>query len=97
MIEAVNPLINPSNIWSALPALSAGAPQKVSEEFLTIFYKEILKQMVKTPDLSLGSEDSNTTFSSFNSDLMVEQLAKQLAKDQAKNLSWLAKGKVNAE
>jgi hypothetical protein len=86
-----NPLIGPS-YPPLLPAARAAASARVSEEFLTIFYKELLKQVIKTPNLSFGEEKESNNFTNFNSDLMVEQLAQQLAKNAAFTLPWLSSG-----
>lgn len=64
--------------------------EKIKDEFLAIFYKELLKQVFKAPDLSPGEEDKENNFvSSFSSDLMVEQLAEQMAKKAAIGPQWL--------
>lgn len=78
-------MINPLSLIPASKAGSASleAPRaEARQEFLTIFYKELLKQAFKAPDLSLGeSEQENAFVSAFNSDLMVEQLARELVKN----------------
>jgi len=92
-ISSINPLIAANPYNQILPAASNDASAKIKDEFLTIFYKELLKQAFKAPDLSLGDrEEENNFFSSFNSDLMVEQLAQELAKSAAFRPEWV---KVN--
>ncbi|MDD5593674.1 MAG: hypothetical protein PHG97_02890 [Candidatus Margulisbacteria bacterium] len=88
-VSAVSSLNNFQQIARA--AAANGASAKVSEEFLTIFYKEMLKQAVKSPALSYDPEkkDENSFFSAFNTDIMIEQFAKQLAKDQIARPGWL--------
>lgn len=56
--------------------------QKVNEEFLAIFYRELLKQAFKPPKLGLGSENNSLT-GAFSSDLLVERLALELARNRA--------------
>lgn len=56
--------------------------QKVKEEFLAIFYKELLKQAFKAPKLGVGEDDVSFT-SSFSSDILVEKLALELARSGA--------------
>lgn len=63
--------------------LAASKVQKVKEEFLTYFYKEILKQAIKMPDLSLGENENNSVSKIFTSDLMAEKLAQELVQSGA--------------
>ena len=93
-------MVSPIGWPGPLPAMPTGSQAagrsavsgKVSNEFLTIFYKELLKQVFKTPDLSLGnSADKESRFSTFNSELMVDQLAEQLAKNAAFQPSWISR------
>lgn len=56
--------------------------QKVKEEFLAIFYKEILKQSFKPPKLGVESENDSLT-GTFGSDMLVERLALELARSGA--------------
>jgi Rod binding domain-containing protein len=56
--------------------------EKVEQEFVAIFYKELLKQAFKTPSFGLD-ESSNSMYSTFGSDMMVEKLALELAKSNA--------------
>ncbi|MBN2058463.1 MAG: hypothetical protein JW782_06690 [Candidatus Saganbacteria bacterium] len=49
---------------------------------MAIFYKELLKQSIKAP--SFGVEEGGNTFTkTFTNDLMVEQLALELAKSKS--------------
>jgi Rod binding domain-containing protein len=78
--------------FDALAAAARGnASDRAKEEFLTIFYKELLKQSFKAPSLNLsgGGEDQDSFFSDLNSDLMVEQLARHLAKNSSSQLNWV--------
>ncbi len=56
--------------------------QKVKDEFLAIFYKELLKQSFKAPKFGFSEED-NSISAMFVSDLMIEQLALQLARSRS--------------
>ena len=62
--------------------VGAAGSQKVKEEFLAIFYKELLKQAFKPPKLGMGDEE-NSLSTTFGSDLFVERLALELARSGA--------------
>ena len=73
-------------------AAGAGALNtKTGEEFLTIFYKEMLKQAIKPPALAYDpdNQDEQSLFSALNTDIMVEQFAKELVKKQLARPGWL--------
>ncbi|MBU1026514.1 MAG: hypothetical protein KKA31_02170 [Candidatus Margulisbacteria bacterium] len=57
--------------------------QKAQEQFLAIFYKEILKQTFKAPSFSISKDEDASLSKVFSSDLMVEQMAIELAKNGA--------------
>lgn len=86
-------MIGPVQGFSGYPDIRVSGYQgkeKVKQEFLAIFYKELLKQVFKAPDLNPGEEDKgNDLVSSFSSDLMVEQLAEQMAKKASIGPQWL--------
>jgi hypothetical protein len=84
MIDSLSPL----NYGRITPAARSAAAAKVKEEFLVIFYKELLKQVFKSPELSMGEEkdNSNNFVSSFNSDLMVEQMAQLMVQKSFANM-----------
>ena len=83
----IDPIIAARN--SYLPAARTNSPSEARTEFLTIFYKELLKQAFKAPDLSLkGEEKEDNVISNFNSDIMVEQLARELAKNASTRPRW---------
>lgn len=92
MIESVSPLRE----TSYNPGVQSAASAKVQEEFLTIFYKELLKQAFKAPDLGPADEEKkeNDFMSSFRSDLMVEQLAQEMVKRGSLSPNWF---KVNGQ
>jgi Rod binding domain-containing protein len=56
---------------------------KAKEEFLTIFYKELLKQAFKTPKFGMGEEENDSFSNVFTSDLLVEKMALELARSKA--------------
>ncbi len=92
MIEPVNPVGDNSFAYSAmLPAAArADRSEAAKKEFLTMFYKELLKQTIKTPNLSLTDPDQedNSLISSYGSDLLVEKLAGELAEKAASQIDW---------
>ena len=85
MIEGINSLGPAQSMqgWQGVQGIAGEiGKQKVKEEFLAIFYKELLKQAFTPPDFSVGDEKSSLT-SSFGSDLLVERLALELARSGA--------------
>ncbi len=92
MIDPVNPVGENSISYAELAAAAARAErtEAAKKEFLTMFYKELLKQAIKTPNLSLGDPDQeeNNISSSYGSDLLVEKLAGQLAEKAASQINW---------
>lgn len=96
MIEGITPTntvsgnLYPSNVGRTV------SPAAAEKEFLTVFYKEMLKQAFKSPSLSLaGEENENNFFSTFSSEMMVEQLAEELVKNEAFRPGWVpTTGKV---
>jgi hypothetical protein len=98
MMEGLNPLFNQeipqispflSQLWVGSNRDSLSSTE-AKEEFLTIFYKELLRQVFKAPDLSIGGEEENRVMNFFGSDLMVEQLARQLARKGSFDVRWLS-------
>jgi Rod binding domain-containing protein len=91
-MEPISSLTAANRLDQLLPAARAARNEKVTEEFLAIFYKEMLKSAIKSPDLTFGNDeekDNNSVFSSLNQDVLIEQFAKQLAKNQAARPGWL--------
>ncbi|MGB9613667.1 MAG: hypothetical protein ACPL4K_05815 [Candidatus Margulisiibacteriota bacterium] len=90
MIEAISPGYN-LNYLPAFPQIKKEESSKVKEEFLAIFYKEILKQVFKSPDLRLGDNEQKSMdlVGSFGSDLMIDQLARELARKGSFDAKWL--------
>ncbi len=69
--------------YQASGAAATDDRQKAQEQFLAIFYKEILKQTFKAPNFSLNKDEDQSLSRVFSSDLMVEQMAIELAKNGA--------------
>jgi Rod binding domain-containing protein len=87
-IQGVNS--NLDALQNARQAATVQEKEKVKEQFLAVFYKELLKKVYKAPNLSLGGEEennSNSTLSTFTSDLLVEKMAMELAKNQILNFN----------
>lgn len=55
---------------------------KVKEEFMALFYKELLKQAIKPPNFS-GTDGNNSISSMYTSDILLDKLAVELTKNQA--------------
>ncbi|MEA3494377.1 MAG: hypothetical protein U9R38_08380 [Candidatus Margulisiibacteriota bacterium] len=56
--------------------------EQVKDEFMAIFYKEMLKQAFKGP--KFGLDEENPSFmGTYGSDMLVEKLAMQLAQSKA--------------
>ena len=99
-MEAVSPLSALATYNRLSQAAGAsGVNSRAGEEFLTIFYKEMLKQAIKAPSFSYDPEnkDENNFFSVYNTDIMIEQFAKQLAKNQVARPGWLPANQVDLD
>lgn len=92
MIEGINPYQPPSQsleelvqssgvLQRAQTARTAGERAKVKEEFLAMFYKEILKQAIQPPNFS-GEEKGNTISRTFVGDLFLQKMALELAQSK---------------
>ena len=68
-----------------------GQRQKVVQEFMAIFYKELLKQSFKPPNLT-GSDNPNSIGNTFSTDMFVEQMALELARSKSFSASELFPG-----
>lgn len=100
MMDALSPLLGSSG--TLMPRSIAGngrADGKVQTEFLTLFYKELLKQVFKAPDLSMGEKDekNNNLMSAYNSDLMAEKMAEMLAQKAIASQQWSLPGAQGGE
>ena len=69
--------------YRSLGATSGTERSKVKQEFLAVFYKELLKQAFKPPRFGVDNEENNSMTSTFGSDLLVERLALELAQSGA--------------
>lgn len=71
--------------WQGLPGLQGVRDKgKIPEEFLTIFYRELLKQ-----SFNPFENEEGTFTKTFSSGLLVEQLALELAKNKSFSLGNL--------
>ncbi|MFA6431470.1 MAG: hypothetical protein WCV91_03705 [Candidatus Margulisiibacteriota bacterium] len=81
----LNTISSINNSGGNITSKEATREEKVKQDFMALFYKEILKQIVKTPNLSMDEDEdsgiSNPVATYYN-DLMVEQIAKD----------WVQKG-----
>jgi len=66
------------NSASFVPGSAAGR-KAVEKEFTEIFYKELLRQAFKPPSII---QEDNPFPSPVNNELLVDQLARELLKDQ---------------
>ena len=85
-MDALVPISSGNDFGRLIAAARAqGNNSQVGQEFLTLFYKEMLKQTIQAPALTFDPDknEAETFFSAFNSDIMVEQFARQLAANQA--------------
>ena len=88
-MDALSPISAGSDFGQLIAAARAqGNNSQIGQEFLTLFYKEMLKQTIQAPALTFDPDknEEETFFSAFNSDIMVEQFARQLAANQAAQL-----------
>ena len=89
--QLVNSLRTAGVPGTATPAAPANSPQAQNQEFLTIFYKEMLKSFFKTPSLNVnGDNEENNPFGVLDQDVMVEQFAKEMARRSTAVPGWLA-------
>lgn len=90
-------MIDPLGPMLGSPLFPAGqnlAAEKVKTEFLSVFYKEMLKQAFKVPNLSPnGEEKENNYVTSITNDMLIEQLAQEMLKNQALRSSLIGGGK----
>lgn len=85
MVDGISPIINTDLIKRAQQATSDSERQKIKEEFLAIFYKEILKQTFQEPNLSPAEEkdNANSFGSAFSNDMLLNQMALELARTKS--------------
>jgi hypothetical protein len=92
-MDAISPVASAGDFSRLIAAARAqGNNSQVGQEFLTLFYKEMLKQTLQSPALTFdpGKNEEETFFSAFNSDIMVDQFARELARDQSAQLGPVA-------
>lgn len=83
-ISGISGMTDLGQMQVMLEAARQSGQTKVQEEFMAVFYKELLKQAFTTPSFSIDDEEENNTFkSSFTNDLMVDKLALEMARRQA--------------
>jgi len=89
--------MSPTGETTAQTAVSprAAAAAKTQREFATIFYKEIMKQVFKAPNLSAEEPAEGDLLSSFNSDIMAEQMANQFVDQLLEQQQWLPAAGAN--
>ncbi len=77
---------------------TAALNSPAGEEFLMVFYKEMLKQAIKPPAMTYDpdNQEEQTLFSALNTDIMVEQFAKQLVKNQLARPAWVPAGQPDS-
>lgn len=73
--------------------ISVSQKEKVTQEFMAIFYKELLKQAFKPPNLS-GSKNQDSIGNTFGTDMFVEQMALELAQSKQFSASQLFPGAI---
>lgn len=69
-------------LFQAQSARTLEEREKVKDEFFTMFYKEILKQSFRPTSFGFDEESDNTFAAAYASDLFVEQMARELARNQ---------------
>jgi hypothetical protein len=72
-----------NNYQDLYPAAQAAASSGVEQEFLEIFYKQLLKQAFQAPNFAPFAEEdgnSNSFFTAFKNDIIVDQLAQELVR-----------------
>ena len=92
-MSTVDPVSGIGNYYSTVvPAAQTAQVSAAKEEFMAIFYRELLKQTFKAPDLTFKSDDESdqgTNISSaFASEALIDQLADQMAKRMAIQMGW---------
>jgi Rod binding domain-containing protein len=85
MIDSLSTIQRLAQNYQQAGLSNTPAAQQVKTEFMAIFYKELLKQSFQSPSLSLGGDDDNnpSPVKLFASDILVEKLAMELARNGA--------------
>lgn len=96
MIENIQPLSAAQASAQQSVSVNAAVAQQVKEEFLALFYRELLKQSFQAPSLSInGEEDTNNLPRQLSSDIFVEHMAQELAKSGAISLDQVLPPEAN--
>ncbi len=89
MVDAVNNVNNLQSLMAIngvnadiIRAVQSGK-QTSQDEFLAMFYKEILKQSIKPSTLGFSDDSTNAAIGMYGADVLLEKLAIQLADDQS--------------
>jgi len=69
--------------YQATAADNIQVRQKVQEQFLAIFYKELLKQAFNPSKLGLTDENESSLTATYGSDIMLSKLSEELVKNKA--------------
>ena len=87
-IEGIQP-VNMQNVlavknYQSVGSLGKAGEQRVKEEFLALFYKEIFKQAFETPELGVWKNEGSSSYSrAVSSDMMAEWMAMKMASSKA--------------
>ncbi len=92
MIEGIQGYSNQYPIQTQA-AYGAAQKQQVTQEFMAIFYKELLKQAFKPPNLS-GTNNPKSIGNTFSTDMFVEQVALELAQSKSFSANELFPGAI---
>ncbi len=79
MIEGISDsqqALSAALVQQAAQARTPEEKQKIKDEFLALFYKEILKQMIKPSDLT--GTDNNSMSSTVSADIFLDRMAMEL-------------------
>lgn len=88
MIDSIQALQKLQGNYQAVSSNPAVA-QQVKEEFLAIFYRELLKQSFQPPTLSSGGDNSSGLAGSIVSDMYIDKMAQELAQSGSLSLDNL--------
>jgi hypothetical protein len=87
MVEGINgiPPAKQIDFQGGLPLVAPARNYRsqAKDEFMAIFYKEILKQALKPPKFGIDEEDISFGSSTMVSDYMFEQMAMELAQAES--------------
>ncbi|MFH1347319.1 MAG: hypothetical protein ABIH22_01385 [Candidatus Margulisiibacteriota bacterium] len=81
-------ILNAQMFQRAAQATTSAERQKIKEEFLAIFYKELLKKAFKPPSFGL-TENKNSLTGMFGADILADKLALELAQSKSFSIDKL--------